>query len=226
MRISVDMFEPCRLTAPLLAGVAFTSLRTAGSASAAAFTALPTCIASGFMLSPGTSLAAAEAVASTFSGDSFCLGFVGGLSLGFLLFCWDPVRAMGLGKPLAPLVLVASFSVLPVFCPGSCFCGFAVGVFGLAARFLGVAFARTLPPLRLTPSSGLLIDEVFFLALSALFDFALGLLLDSTCAAFLPFDAPDLPEGVSACFLDGELDLDAFRLTLVLVGMRERELLR
>lgn len=95
MRTKLDMLEVCRLTAPALA---FTSLRTAGKASAATFTALPTWMAKGFMLSSVVSLEAVAAVAavgavgaaaplvSNFSGDSFCLVFVAGLPFGLLLF--------------------------------------------------------------------------------------------------------------------------------------------
>lgn len=133
-----------------------------------------------------------------------------------------------MGIPLAPLALLAGLSVLPFLCPASCFCCFAGVLFGLFAwLLLGVAFARILLPFRLRLNSGLIIAVFFFLALSALLDFSLGLGLDKTCVGlFLLLGVADLSEGLSVDFLAGELGLDTDLRPLVLVGIRERELLR
>lgn len=69
MRTRVDMFDPCLLMAPVAVD-ALTSFLTAGRTSAACKTALPTCTASGLILSPDAF--ASSFVCSTFSGEVFC----------------------------------------------------------------------------------------------------------------------------------------------------------
>lgn len=90
---------------------------------------------------------------------------------------------------------------------------------------MAVTVDDTLVAVRLNPVLGLLTNGVFFLALSALLDFSLGVDLAETVVGFLPFgDCGDLDLSDAfrlSGFLDGELDL-----VLILVGIRERELRR
>lgn len=237
MRTKVDIFDPCRLTAAPVA-VALTSLRTAGRASAACKTALPTCTASGLILSLGV-FEASSLVCSIFSGEAFVglLAFVAALLSLFVRFAFcniDPWRIRDLACPLDPFGFVAALSALPALFPSgfsfpesfsSFFCC-SCGVFAwLGLCFLDGTLDGVLAAARFAPVSGLPINALFFLALSALLlGFSFGLTFAWPAGVLLPpLGERDFSVGL-ACFLLGELDLTWPKL--VLRGMRERELRR